>query len=94
MRDVAGRLTELLPGRDDADADVSNHRGDEAGREDVGRVDMDARCDVSGYSATVIESGIWRSNRACIQRACPYNDARTSDFTCENAQDDISWNIP
>ena len=85
MRDVAGRSTELLFGRDDADTDVSDHRGDVAGREDVARAEMGARRDVSGYSAVVIDSGIWRSNRACKHRACPYNDVRTSDFTCKDA---------
>ena len=30
MHDVAGRSTELLFGRDDADTDVSDHRGDVA----------------------------------------------------------------
>ena len=48
MRDAAGRSTELLLGRDDADTDVSNHRGDVAGREDVARAEMDAGCDVNG----------------------------------------------
>ena len=83
MRDVAGRSTESLFGRDDADTD---HRGDVAGREDVARAEMDARCDVSDYSAGVIDRGIWRSNRACKHRACPYNDGLTSDFTCEEAK--------
>ena len=46
MRDVARRSTELLRVRDDADTDVSDHRGDEAGREDVAKVKMDA-----GYDA-------------------------------------------
>ena len=94
MRDVAGRSTELLLGRDDVVTDVSDHRRDVAGREDVARAEMDARCDVSGYSGSVIDSGIWRSNRACKHRACPYNDARTSDFTCVDAQNYVSWNIP
>ena len=58
MRDVAGRSTELLLGRDDAVTDVSDHRGVMAGREDVARAEMDARCDVSGYSAGVTDSGI------------------------------------
>ena len=88
MRDVAGRSTELLLGRDDADTDVSNYCGDVSGREDVARAEMDARCDVSDYSAGVIDSGIWRSNRACKHRACPYN------FTCKDAQKYVSWNIP
>ena len=38
------------------------------------------------YSVAVIDSGIWRSNRACKHRACPYNDVQTSDFTCEDAK--------
>ena len=86
MRDVVGRSTESLFGRDDADTDVSDHRGDVAGREDVARVEMDARCDVSDYSAGVTDSGIWRNTRACKHRACPYNDVRTSYFTCKDAQ--------
>ena len=94
MRDVAGRSTELLLGRDDVVTDVSDHRGDVAGREDVARVEMDARCDVSVYSAGVIDSGIWRSNRACKHRASPYNDVWTSDFTRVDAQKYVSWNIP
>ena len=61
MRDVIGRSTELLLCRDNADTDVSDHRGDVAGREDVARAEMDARCDVSGYSVNVINSGIWPS---------------------------------
>ena len=55
--------------------------------------EMDARCDVSDYSARVTDSGIWRNNRACKHRACPYNDVRTSDFTCKDAQNYVSWNI-
>ena len=94
MRDVAGRSTESLLGRDDADIDVSDHRCDVAGHEDAARAEMDARCDVSDYSAGVIDCGIWQSKRACKHRACPYNDVRTSDFTCEDAQNYVSWNIP
>ena len=89
MRDVAGRSIELLLGRDEADTDVSDHRGDEAGREDVAKVKVDAGCDVSGYSAGVTDSGIWRSNRACKHRECAYIDVRTSDFTCEDAQNGV-----
>ena len=37
-----GRRTELLHGRDDADTDVSDHRGDETGRENVAKVKFDA----------------------------------------------------
>ena len=81
MRHVAGRSTELLLGQDDADTDVSDHRGDVAGREGFAKAEMDARCDVSGYSDGVIDSGIWRSNRTCKHRACPYNDVRTSYHT-------------
>ena len=55
-RDVAGRSTELLLGRDDVVTDVSDHRGDVAGREDFAREEMDARCDVSGYSAGVTDA--------------------------------------
>ena len=51
MRYVAGRSIELLLRRDDADTDVSDHHDDVAGREDVARAEMDARCDVSGYRA-------------------------------------------
>ena len=94
MRDLAGRSTESLLGRDDADIDVSDHRGDVAEREDVARAEMDARCDVSDYSTGVTDSGIWRSTRACKHRAFPYNDVRTSDFTCKDAQNYVSWNIP
>ena len=90
MRDIAGRSTELLFGREEANTDVSDHRGDVAGREDVAKVKMCAGYDVSGYSASVIDSGIWRSNRACKHRECPYNDVRTSDFTCEDAQNYVS----
>ena len=61
MRDVAGRSTESLLGRDDIDTDVSDHRCDVAGREDVAKVNMDAGCDVSGYSASVIDGGIYVS---------------------------------
>ena len=86
MRDIAGRSTESLLGRDDADTDVSDHRGDVAGREDVARAEMDARCDVSDYSARVTDSGIWRSNRACKHRTCPYNDVRAPGFSCEDAK--------
>ena len=57
MRDVAGRSTELLLGRDDTDTGVSDHGGDVTGRDDVARTEMDARCDVSGYSASVTDSG-------------------------------------
>ena len=74
--------------------DFSDHRGDVAGREDVARAEMDAGCVVSGYSAGVIDSGIWRSNRACKHRACPYDDVQISDFTCVDAQKYVSWNIP
>ena len=81
MRDAAGRSTELLLGRDDADTDVSNHRGDVAGREDVARAEMDG-----GATSMVRPRNIWRSNRACKHRACPYNDARTSYLTCEDTQ--------
>ena len=94
MRDVAGHSTESLLGRDDADTDVSDHHGDVAGSEDVARAEMDARCDVSDYSAGVKDSGIWRSNRACKHRPCPYNDVRTSDFSCIDDQNYVSWNIP
>ena len=94
MRDVIGWSTELLLGRDNADTDVSDHHGDVAGREDVARPEMDAQCDVSGYFASVINSGIWPRNRACNHHACPYNDMRTSDVTCEDAQKYVSWNIP
>ena len=78
MRDVAGWSAELLIGRKDAATDVSDHRGDVAGREDV---------------ASVIHSVIWRSNGACKYRACPYSEVRTSDVTCENAQKHVLWNI-
>ena len=61
MRDVAGRSTELLLRRDDADTDVSDHRGDVAGHEEVAKVKMDAECDVSGYSTSVIVGGIYVS---------------------------------
>ena len=61
MRDGARRSIELLLGRDDADTDVSDHRGDVAGREDVAKVNMDAGCDVSDYSASVIDDGIYLS---------------------------------
>ena len=72
MRDDARRSTELLLGRDDADTDVSDHRGDVARREDVSRPEMDAGCDVSSCCARVIDSGMWRSNRASKHRT--YND--------------------
>ena len=88
------RSTELLLGRDDADTDLSDYHGDVAGHEDVVKVKMNAGCDVSGYSGSVIDSGIWRSNRTCKHRGRPYNDVRTSDFSCEDAQKYVSWNIP
>ena len=90
MRDVAGRSTELLFGRDDVVTDVSDHHGDVAGREDVTKAEIDAICDVSGYFAGVIDSGVWRSNRACKHRACPFDNVRTSDFTCVDAQKYVS----
>ena len=48
----------------------------------------------SSTNVNILDSGIWRSTRACKHRACPYNDVRTSDFTCKDAQNDVSWNIP
>ena len=58
MRDVAEPSTELRLGRDDADTDVSDHRGDVTGREDVARAEMGAGCNVSCYSAGVVDNDI------------------------------------